>query len=81
MWKVCAAKHPQFVIPALDYQGTALGLDVRKVVAENYEPALNTAIAPKDPVKIGRMIGAGLGRAPMGAFEAACTAMEEELHL
>jgi hypothetical protein len=81
MWKVCAAKHPQFVIPALDYQGTALGLDVRKVVAENYEPALNTAIAPKDPVKIGRMIGAGLGRAPVSAFETACTAMEEELHM
>ena len=79
MWKVCAAKHPQFVIPALDYQGTALGLDVRKVVAERYEPIVVTAIAAKDPVKIGRMIGAGLGRAPVSAFEAACTAMEVRL--
>jgi hypothetical protein len=81
MWKVCVTKHPQFVIPALDYQGSALGIDIRKVVAENYEPALNTAIAPKDPVKIGRMIGAGLGRAPVSAFEDACQAMEEKLGL
>ena len=78
MWKVCATRHPQFVIPALDYQGTALGIDARKVVAERYEPIIVTAIAPKDPVT-GRMIGAGLGRAPMKAFEAACTAMEESL--
>jgi hypothetical protein len=79
MWKVCVTKHPQFVIPALDFQGTALGIDVRKVVAEGYEPIIDTAIAPKDPVKIGRMIGAGLGRAPIAAFEAACAAMEERL--
>jgi hypothetical protein len=79
MWKVCAARHPQFVIPALDHQGVALGIDARKVVAERFEPVVTTAIAPKDPVRIGRMIGAGLSRAPLAAFKAACAAMEERL--
>ncbi len=74
-------KHPKFVIPALNHRGTALGVDIRKVVSENYEPLLDTAIAPKDSVKIGRMIGAGLSRAPIGAFTAACAAMEQNLGL
>jgi len=81
MWNVCVTKHPQFVIPALDYQGTALGIDIRKVVAEGYEPILNTAIAPTDPGKIGRMIGAGLARVPQSAFKAACEGMERKLGL
>ena len=78
MWAMCVAKHPSFTIPALDYQGVAIGLDIRKVLEVGYEPILTTAIAPKDP-KIGRMIGAGLGRAPMKAFQDAAMAFANEL--
>jgi hypothetical protein len=79
MWAMSVTTHPMFTIPALDYQGTAMGIDIRKVVKERYEPILTTAIAPKDPVKIGRMIGAGLGRAPMSAFRDAVGAFAEML--
>ena len=44
-----------------------------------YEPILTTAIAPKDPAKIGRKIGAGLGRAPLEAFEKAVKAFAEKI--
>ena len=79
MWEMCVVKHPYFTMPNMDYQGTAMGLDIRKVVEVGYEPILNTAIAPKDPAKIGRMIGAGLGRAPISAFEDAVEAFAKQL--
>ncbi len=78
MWSVCAAKHPNFVIPALDFQGSALGLDIIKVVQTGYEPIISTAISSKDP-KVGRMVGAGLSRIPMEAFKKALKALVEKL--
>lgn len=79
MWAMSVTKHPTFTVPALGYAGTAMGIDVRKVVEVGFEPILTTAIAPKDPAKIGRMIGAGLGRAPMSAFDDAVEAFAEML--
>lgn len=77
MWEVCYAKHPNFLMPALDYQGSALGLDIMKVLEVGYEPIISTAIAARDP-KVGRMVGAGLGRVPMTAFEKALEAFVED---
>jgi len=72
MYEICFAEHEQFTIPALNFRGTPLGIDVRKVAETGILPRLNTGIAHKEP-GIG-MVGAGVLRAPrlcfLEAFEA-----------
>jgi hypothetical protein len=69
MYEITAGEHTAFSIPALDFRGTPLGIDVRKVVRTGILPRLNTGIAHRDP-GVG-MVGAGLVQAPRGCFEAA----------
>jgi hypothetical protein len=73
MYEVCAGEHETLVVPALDFRGTPLGVDVRRVVATGITPRLNTGIAHRDP-GVGQ-IGAGLLRAPMECFLAALAAL------
>jgi hypothetical protein len=73
MAEITAARHQSFTIPALDFQGTPLGIDVRKVMATGILPFINTGIAHKEP-GIG-MVGAGLVRAPRACFEQAFAAL------
>jgi len=72
MYEICFAEHEHFTIPALNFRGTPLGIDVRKVAETGILPRLNTGIAHRRP-GIG-MVGAGVLRAPekcfMDAFEA-----------
>jgi len=72
MYEICFAEHEHFTIPALNFRGTPLGIDVRKVVETGILPRLNTGIAHRQ-AGIG-MVGAGVLRAPeqcfMDAFEA-----------
>jgi hypothetical protein len=76
MYEICFAEHEHFTIPALNFRGTPLGIDVRKVAETGILPRLNTGIAHRKP-GIG-MVGAGVLRAPekcfMDAFEA-CRAL------
>jgi hypothetical protein len=76
MYEICFAEHEHFTIPALNFRGTPLGIDVRKVAETGILPRLNTGIAHKKP-GIG-MVGAGVLRAPeqcfLDAFEA-CRAL------
>ncbi|MCU0520550.1 MAG: DUF1116 domain-containing protein [Anaerolineae bacterium] len=73
MAEITAGRHEAFTIPALDFQGTPLGIDVRKVMLSGVLPLINTGIAHKDP-GIG-MVGAGLVRAPRACFEQAFAAL------
>ncbi|MCI0477148.1 MAG: hypothetical protein L0Y55_12945, partial [Anaerolineales bacterium] len=66
MYDICAAEHDTFLIPALNFRGAPLGIDVRRVVETGIAPRLNTGIAHKEP-GIGQ-VGAGLLRAPMECF-------------
>jgi hypothetical protein len=66
MYEICFTEHQHFTIPALDFRGTPLGLDVRLVMETGILPKLNTGIAHKDP-GIG-MVGAGVLRAPKECF-------------
>ena len=66
MYEICFTEHDHFTIPALDFRGTPLGLDVRLVMETGILPKLNTGIAHKDP-GIG-MVGAGVLRAPKECF-------------
>ena len=73
MYDICASEHDTFLIPALNFRGTPLGIDVRRVVETGIAPRLNTGIAHKDP-GVGQ-VGAGLLRAPIECFVKAFEAM------
>jgi hypothetical protein len=66
MYEICFAEHEHFTMPALNFRGTPLGIDVRKVAETGILPRLNTGIAHKEP-GIG-MVGAGVLRAPQQCF-------------
>lgn len=75
MYEITYDEHEVFTIPALNFRGTPLGIDVRKVMQTGILPQINTGIAHKKP-GIG-MIGAGILRAPEEAFKQAFEALRE----
>ncbi len=74
MYEICHSEHDTFLIPALNFRGAPLGIDVRRVVETGISPRLNTGIAHKDP-GIGQ-VGAGLLRAPIECFVQAFEALK-----
>jgi hypothetical protein len=76
MYEIAVAEHKYFTIPYLDFRGTPVGIDIRKVVEKGITPRVNTGIAHKD-AGIGQ-IGAGLVRPPMACFEQALMAFAEK---
>ncbi|MFA5623531.1 MAG: DUF1116 domain-containing protein [Bradymonadales bacterium] len=75
MYDICYARHRDYQMPILDFAGTPLGVDIRKVVELSSTPYINTGIAHKK-AGIGQ-VGAGLLRAPMPCFQEALLAMGE----
>jgi hypothetical protein len=75
MYEITCSEHEAFTIPALNYRGTPLGIDVRKVVETGILPQINTGIAHRKP-GVG-MVGAGILRAPEECFEEAYRAVCE----
>jgi hypothetical protein len=75
MYEITAAEHEAFTIPALNFRGTPLGIDVRKVIKTGILPQINTGIAHKDP-GVG-MVGAGILRAPAKCFQDAFDALKK----
>jgi hypothetical protein len=76
MYEIAYAEHKYFTIPYLDFRGTPVGIDIRKVVEKGITPRVNTGIAHKD-AGVGQ-IGAGLVRPPMAIFEEAVVAYAEQ---
>lgn len=76
MYEITEAEHKYFTIPTLDFRGTPVGIDLRKVVETGITPRVNTGIAHKE-AGVGQ-IGAGLVRPPMEIFEEALVAFAEE---
>ncbi|MBI5960319.1 MAG: DUF1116 domain-containing protein [Chloroflexi bacterium] len=74
MYEICAAEHTHFTIPALEFRGTPVGMDVRLIMETGILPRLNTGIAHKTP-GIG-MVGAGVLRAPAACFAEAFDAVK-----
>ncbi|MDE3088324.1 MAG: DUF1116 domain-containing protein [Chloroflexota bacterium] len=79
MYEITSAEHKYFTIPVLDFRGTPVGIDIRKVVEKGITPRVNTGIAHKD-AGVGQ-IGAGLVRPPMACFEQAVVAFAEKSDL
>jgi hypothetical protein len=73
MYEIVAAEHPSFTIPALNFRGTPVGIDVRKVVLKGITPIANAGIASRVP-GVGQ-IGAGYIRSPLSCFEQAVEAL------
>ena len=69
MGRITASRNPKWTIPALDFAGTPLGIDVRRVVETGIAPAINTGIAHRQ-AGIGQ-VGAGVARAPLACFKSA----------
>jgi len=69
MYEITAGTSGTFTIPFLNFKGSPVGIDIRKVVELNETPLINTGIAHKE-AGIGQ-IGAGLTAAPMGMFQEA----------
>ena len=75
MYEITAGEHENLTIPSLNFRGTPLGIDVRKVMETGILPQINTGIAHKDP-GVG-MVGAGILRAPEKCFKDAFDAIKE----
>jgi hypothetical protein len=76
MYEITHAEHRDYKIPAMDFRGTPLGIDVRRVMETGILPQINTGIAHKEP-GIG-MVGAGILRAPQACFEEAFYSFQKE---
>ncbi len=72
MGEITFGRHADFTIPGLDFLGTPLGVDIRRVVETGIAPFINTGIAHKDP-GVGQ-VGAGLLRAPLALYRDALAA-------
>jgi len=65
-YEITVGEHDTFKIPALNFRGTPLGIDIRKVVETGFTPVINTGIACRRP-GVGQ-IGAGITAVPMECF-------------
>ena len=72
MREITAGVSVNYRLPVFGFQGTALGIDIRRVVQTGIAPIIDTAIAHKDPGY--SIIGAGLVRAPLECFRKALVA-------
>jgi uncharacterized protein DUF1116 len=69
MRQITVGQSPDYLIPALGFEGTAVGIDIRKVMKTGVLPIIDTAMAHKDPGH--PIIGAGLVRPPLECFKKA----------
>jgi hypothetical protein len=72
MRTITIGSHPTYKMPIFGFEGTPVGIDIRKVVQTNSAPIIDTAIAHREPGY--PKIGAGLVRAPMDCFKKALIA-------
>ena len=73
MGEIALARNARWAIPALEFAGAPLGIDVRRVVETGIAPAINTGIAHRR-AGVGQ-VGAGISRAPLACFEQALLAL------
>jgi hypothetical protein len=66
MREISVGRSPDYLMPALNFEGTAVGIDIRKVVQTGMVPVIDTAIAHKEPGH--GIIGGGIVRPPMECF-------------
>jgi hypothetical protein len=75
MEEITVTKNRNFPIPLLNFEGSPLGIDIRKVVEQGITPVCDTGIAGKE----GELIGIGVSRQPMQMFKKALRAFAEKM--
>lgn len=75
MYRITLAEHPRYSIPALDFRGTPVGIELVRVARTRASPVLDTGIAHRQ-AGIGQ-IGAGIVRVPIEPFDAALLRLTE----
>ena len=74
---ICAGRSRRLQLGFLDFRGSPIGVDVRRVVELGVTPAINTGILhATEPVG---QIGAGIAHAPLDCFRQALLALDELL--
>jgi len=76
MRSICVGASPDYLMPALNFEGTAVGIDIRKVVQTNVVPVIDTAIAHREPGH--GIIGGGIVRPPLECFTRALARFAEK---
>ncbi|NJC63038.1 DUF1116 domain-containing protein [Planosporangium flavigriseum] len=75
MVQICGAESSRFKLPTMDFRGTPLGVDVRRVVETGITPKVNTGILHASDGT--GQIGAGVATAPVAGFREALMALRE----
>ena len=75
MYEITEGEGNTYQIPALNFRGSATGIDIRKVIETGIRPIINPGIAHKD-MGVGQ-VGAGIVSPPMKCFEDALEACGE----
>lgn len=70
MYAITLAEHPEYRIPALDFRGTPVGVDLHEVMRTGVTPLIDGGLAGRE----GGQIGAGVLRPRLDAFAAAADA-------
>ncbi|MCL2671708.1 MAG: DUF1116 domain-containing protein [Clostridiales bacterium] len=78
MYEITVGEGQAFRIPALDFRGNPVGIDLLKVIETGIRPVINTGIAHKD-YGVGQ-VGAGIVRPPMECFTQALAACAAGFH-
>jgi hypothetical protein len=75
MYRITLARHTDYKIPYLGYQGTPTGICLAKIMRTGVVPILNTGLAHRKP-GIGQ-VGAGIAVPPMACFKGAAKRFRE----
>jgi hypothetical protein len=77
MYAITWSESQNYLLPALGFRGSPLGIDCREVVHTGELPVINTGIAHREP-GVGQ-VGAGIVAPPMDPFVAATRRLAEVL--
>ena len=77
MDRICVGRSSRFTLPLLDFRGTPLGVDARRVVELELAPAINTGILHASAGA--GQVGAGIAEAPLDCFRQALLALDGRL--
>ncbi len=79
MGLITITKNSKFGVPALDFEGTPMGIDIRKVVETEILPSIDSAVIHK--ATGAGQIGAGIVKAPYECFAQALMAFGKKYDL
>lgn len=77
MYEITEGENNNFSIPNLNFRGSAIGIDVMKVIESGRLPIINTGMAHK-VAGVGQ-VGAGIVNPPQECFEKAITALSKKI--